>query len=200
MANEMRSGCVCSNIQRLLRSRLSHRIYCASARENWCLSQRPETEHGARRCGGRSTYRGFELDKARAERGTSAEKDAGAQFVNIRPRAFEVNAEGGFGGMAFDAVLANPPFEAIKAQNVTDRGSRTLSISRLDHRIVYDALNQVRADSGRSFLVLPGEMMGEGKLEERHASSTTISMRPSRLLALPCSMEGSIGNPALSSL
>ncbi|MDA4808811.1 hypothetical protein NY486_23410, partial [Enterobacter hormaechei] len=67
--------------------------------------------------------------------------------------------------MAFDAVLANPPFEAIKAQNVADREGRTLSISRLDHRIVYDALNQVRADSGRSFLVLPGEMMGEGKLE-----------------------------------
>ena len=108
---------------------------------------------------------GFELDKARAERGTRVLKEAGAQFVNIRPRAFEVNAEGGFGGMAFDAVLANPPFEATKAQNVTDREGRTLSISRLDHRIVYDALNQVRADSGRSFLVLPGEMMGEGKLE-----------------------------------
>ncbi|MCT6837418.1 MAG: hypothetical protein M3036_07170, partial [Bifidobacteriales bacterium] len=108
---------------------------------------------------------GFELDKARAERGTRVLKDAGAPFVNIRPRAFEVNAEGGFGGMAFDAVLANPPFEAIKAQNVADREGRTLSISRLDHRIVYDALNQVRADSGRSFLVLPGEMMGEGKLE-----------------------------------
>ncbi|MFT7756279.1 UNVERIFIED_CONTAM: hypothetical protein ODX46_09355, partial [Salmonella enterica subsp. enterica serovar Enteritidis] len=108
---------------------------------------------------------GFELDKARADRGTRVLKDAGAPFVNIRPRAFEVNAEGGFGGMAFDAVLANPPFEAIKAQNVADREGRTLSISRLDHRIVYDALNQVRADSGRSFLVLPGEMMGEGKLE-----------------------------------
>jgi len=108
---------------------------------------------------------GFELDKTRAERGTRVLKDAGAQFVNIRPRAFEVNAEGGFGGMAFDAVLANPPFEAIKAQKVVDREGRTLSISRLDHRIVYDALNQVRADNGRSFLVLPGEMMGEGKLE-----------------------------------
>ena len=108
---------------------------------------------------------GFELDKNRAERGTRVLKEAGAQFVNIRPRAFEVNAEGGFGGIAFDAVLANPPFEAIKAQKVVDRDGRTLSISRLDHRIVYDALNQVRADSGRSFLVLPGEMMGDGKLE-----------------------------------
>ncbi|NSX94413.1 strawberry notch-like NTP hydrolase domain-containing protein [Agrobacterium tumefaciens] len=108
---------------------------------------------------------GFEIDKDRADRGSRVLKDAGAQFVNIRARAFEVNTDGGFAGMGFDAVLANPPFEAIKAEKVVDREGRTLSISRLDHRIVYDALNQVRADNGRSFLVLPGEMMGEGKLE-----------------------------------
>lgn len=108
---------------------------------------------------------GFELDKARAERGARVLKEAGAQFVNIRPRAFDVRNEGGSASMSFDAVLANPPFEAIKAEKVVDREGRTLSLSRLDHRIVYDALNQVRPDNGRAFLVLPGEMMGEGKLE-----------------------------------
>ena len=107
---------------------------------------------------------GFEIDEDRAARGTRTLREAGASAVSISARAFPFKGENAE-GRNYDAVLANPPFEGLKQTVETDRHGRKLAINRLDHRIVYDSLEFLKADTGRAFLVLPGEMKTEGKLE-----------------------------------
>lgn len=107
---------------------------------------------------------GFEVDPVRADRANRVLREAGAGVVNIRPRAFMRPSEEA-PGMGYDAVLANPPFEAHRSKTVEDRLGRKLALSRLDHSIVYDALDGLHPSRGRAFLVLPGEKMGEGTLE-----------------------------------
>jgi len=110
----------------------------------------------------------FEVDPERAARAERTLRTVGATAVTVRPRAFP-NRGADAPGLGVDVVLANPPFEGVGQTIETDRHGRKLAISRLDHRIVYDALEDLR-DTGRAFLVLPGEMMGEGKLEGAQAN------------------------------
>ena len=107
---------------------------------------------------------GFEIDESRAARGERTLREAGASSVAISARAFPHKGENAE-GRSYDVVLANPPFEGLKQSVETDRHGRKLAINRLDHRIVYDSLEFLKADTGRAFLVLPGEMKTEGKLE-----------------------------------
>nr|WP_281722717.1 strawberry notch family protein [Nitrosomonas nitrosa] len=106
---------------------------------------------------------GFEIDPARAARATRVLREVGALTAHIRAREFKRPLPDA-PGKTFGVVLANPPFEAIPAQTVKDRAGTQLRISRLDHQIVFDSLEQLR-DDGRAFLVLPAEMIEEGELD-----------------------------------
>lgn len=106
---------------------------------------------------------GFEIDKKRADRAPETLLASGAKSATIINGPFTFSAAKRFGD--FDVLLVNPPFERLERKIIyEDRHGSRVAVNRLDHQIVLDAL-QVLKDNGRSFLVLPGDMMSEGLLD-----------------------------------
>lgn len=101
---------------------------------------------------------GIELDPARAARASRLLDGVTVLEGNFLEKARELDR-------SFDMFLANPPFENLETNVVvTDRlGSKT-TLRRLDHQIAWEGLQRLDPN-GRAFLVLPGDMITNGKLD-----------------------------------
>lgn len=111
---------------------------------------------------------GIELDPRRAAR-------AEAVFSGLDDRMSDNRIiEGDFlervadlrdSNQTFDLIVANPPFGKLdKPTTFMDKAGRNIPVRTLHHQIALEALAR-RNEDGRAFLVMPGSLFQEGRIE-----------------------------------
>lgn len=111
---------------------------------------------------------GIELDPRRAARARqvfATQNDRMSDLSVIDGDFIERAAELQSAGQKFDLIVANPPFGKLdKPTTFTDKAGRNIPIRTLHHQIAVESLALRNAD-GRAFLVMPGSLFREGKIE-----------------------------------